>query len=157
MPLVVFSMKEKSVCIGGTFDRLHRGHRALIDKAFEVAGEKGRVFIGVVMNSKKNGVLSFEKRKKELMDYLERKGFVDRATIQPIFDKYGPSISGNFDAIVVSDETFPAAEEINEKRKKLGKKPLQIICIPFVLSKDGKPISSSRIRKGEIDREGNPR
>ena len=35
------------VCIGGTFDTLHKGHELLIDKAFQTAGEQGSVFIGI--------------------------------------------------------------------------------------------------------------
>ncbi|MCK5112568.1 MAG: adenylyltransferase/cytidyltransferase family protein, partial [Thermoplasmatales archaeon] len=35
------------VCIGGTFNILHKGHKSLIKKAFEIAGKKGSVFIGV--------------------------------------------------------------------------------------------------------------
>ena len=35
------------VCIGGTFNPLHKGHKLLIDKAFEVAGKQGSVFIGI--------------------------------------------------------------------------------------------------------------
>lgn len=35
------------VCIGDTFNQLYKGHRSPIKKAFEVAGRKGSVFIGV--------------------------------------------------------------------------------------------------------------
>ena len=35
------------VCIGGTFNLLHKGHKLLIKKAFEVAGKNGSVLIGV--------------------------------------------------------------------------------------------------------------
>jgi pantetheine-phosphate adenylyltransferase len=35
------------VCVGGTFDILHKGHELLIDKAFQTAGKQGSVFIGI--------------------------------------------------------------------------------------------------------------
>ena len=73
---------------------------------------------------------------------------------KPIFDKYGPTIDEDFDAIVVSPETRKTAEEINFKRKKNGKKSLKIIEIPFVLGNDRKIISSTRIFKKEIDENG---
>jgi pantetheine-phosphate adenylyltransferase len=145
------------VCIGGTFNPLHKGHKVLIDKAFDVAGKQGSVFIGVsageIIKEKKD-TKSFEKREKAIKKYLYEKDFIKRATVKPIIDKYGPSIEEEFDAIVISPETRKTAEEINEKRKQNGRKPLEIIQIPFVLAEDGCPISSSRIRKHEIDEDG---
>lgn len=145
------------VCIGGTFDTLHKGHKLLIDKAFQTAGKQGSVFIGVTtedMSKIKGDVKPFEKRKKNIEQYLINKGYTDRTIIKEIFDKYGPSIEGDFDSIVVSPETKSTAEEINNRRRQNGKKPLEIVQIPFVLANDDIPISSSRIRKKEIDENG---
>lgn len=145
------------VCIGGTFDLLHKGHKKLIDKAFEVAGKNGFVFIGITtkkITKRKKNVETIEKRQKKLKEYLIEKNFIDRALIKPINDRYGPSIEEDFDAIIVSPETFATAEEINIIRIKSGKKPLKIIKIPFILADDGKPISSTRIINKEIDKNG---
>jgi pantetheine-phosphate adenylyltransferase len=145
------------VCIGGTFNPLHKGHKLLIDKAFEVAGKQGSVFIGIstgeIIKEKKD-TKSFEEREKAIKKYLNEKDFIKRATVKSIIDKYGPSIEEEFDAIVVSPETRKTADEINEKRKQIGREPLEIIQIPFVLAEDGHPISSSRIKKHEIDEDG---
>jgi pantetheine-phosphate adenylyltransferase len=145
------------VCIGGTFNPMHKGHKLLIEKAFEVAGKQGSVFIGITTGEIVKGkmdVKSFEERKKVIEKYLYEKDYIKRATVKPIIDKYGPSIGEEFDAIVISPETRKTAEEINKKRKQIGRKPLEIIQIPFVLAEDGRPISSSRIKKNEIDEDG---
>jgi pantetheine-phosphate adenylyltransferase len=146
-----------NVCLGGTFYPLHKGHKILLEKAFQIAGPKGSVFIGVTsteMAKKKGELASFEKRKKIIEQFLSEQNVLKQAIVQPISDKFGPTLQGDFDAIVVSPETKPTAEEINKKRNLLGKKSLQIIVIPFVLSEDRKPISSSRIRQKEIDENG---
>ena len=146
-----------TVCIGGTFNILHKGHKLLIDKAFQIAGKKGSVFIGLTTGEiikRKIDVKPFEIRKKTIEQYLHKKGFFERTIIKPIKDKYGPSINGEFDAIVISPETRKTAEEINNKRRKNGRKPLKIVQIPFVLADDGFPVSSSRIIKDKIDENG---
>jgi pantetheine-phosphate adenylyltransferase len=145
------------VCVGGTFNILHKGHKLLIDKAFEIAGKNGSVIIGLAKGKlveNKISIKSLELRKKTLKKYLTKKRFINRAVIKPISDKYGPSIEEDFDAIIVSPETIKTAEEINNKRIQKGKKPLKIIQVPFVLAKDGKPISSTRIINKEIDENG---
>ena len=146
------------VCIGGSFDHLHKGHKCLIKKAFEIAGRNGLVFIGVTSGEiikRKRDVKPFESRKKAIEQFLSEGRLTEDVTIAPIYDKYGPSVKGDFDAIIVSPETVNTAEEINEKRKRLNKKPLKIVQIPFVLAEDNLPVSSSRIKKKEIDENGN--
>ena len=145
------------ICIGGTFDIIHKGHKLLISKAFEVAGENGTVFIGVTTDSlikNKGEIKSLSSRMTSVKEFLEKKGLLNKAVIKPINDKFGPTLDEDFDVIVVSPETFKTAEEINILRRKKAKKILKIVKIPFVLAHDGKPISSTRIRNGEIDAEG---
>jgi pantetheine-phosphate adenylyltransferase len=130
---------------------------SLIDKALQTSGEQGFVFIGITtgeMISEKKNVKSFEQRKQNILDYIHKKKSTASVEVKPIKDKYGPSIEGEFDAIVVSSETIKTAEEINIRRKNLDKKPLKIIQIPFVLADDGNPISSSRIKNKEINADG---
>lgn len=146
-----------NVCLGGTFYPFHKGHKELIRKAFQIAGPAGTVFIGITssdMIQKKGKFATYEYRKKIIEKFLEQENFLKQSTIQHLTNKFGPTLEKDFDAIVVSPETKPTAEEINKKRIQKGKKPLQIITIPFVLSEDGKTISSTRIRKKEIDENG---
>jgi pantetheine-phosphate adenylyltransferase len=73
----------------------------------------------------------------------------------PLNDAYGVTLSrGCLEALVVSKETEPTALKINEERRKMGIQPLNIIVIDMVPSENHFPISTTRIRKGEIDREG---
>ena len=146
------------VCIGGTFDIIHKGHQKLINKAFKTAGRDGFVFIGVAVDklveSKKN-VKSFLDRRKRLVNYIKKMNYESDFEIKPIKTVYGPTLENDFDAIIVSAETIDNAKLINKERKKLNKKPMKIIKIPCILAEDNKPISTTRIKKGDIDLEGN--
>ncbi|HEC88029.1 MAG TPA: DUF84 family protein [Thermoplasmata archaeon] len=137
------------VCLGGTFDIIHEGHKKLIEKAFEVGKD---VIIGLSSDDlvKKFGKVAekYEKRKRNLENFLEKKGW--KAKIERLDDKYGTAISENFDVIVVSPETKKIAEIINDVRIKRGLKPIKIICVSYELSNDGIPISTSRIKRREI-------
>ena len=155
---VIYISKFMKVCIGGTFNTLHKGHKSLINKAFKLAGSNGLVFIGITTGwvfSKKRNLKSLDKRKKTLEEYLSKEGFMDQVIIKPIKDKYGLSTEEEFDAIVVSPETQKTAEEINKIRRQKRKKTLKIIQIPMEFAKDGKPISSTRVNNKEIDENGN--
>jgi pantetheine-phosphate adenylyltransferase len=144
----------KKVILGGTFDILHKGHEALLKKAFEL----GKVVIGLTSDKfaqklKKREITPFEERKKNLENFI-RKNYAKKAKIVKIDDVFGPALRENFDFIVVSKKTFKEAQKINQRRKKLGKKQLKIVRIDMVLGENGKPISGTRIKNGEIDAKG---
>ena len=150
--------KFKVVAVGGTFDEFHKGHRVLLMKAFEVGN---RVLIGLCSDDfagklrKPHKVTTYEERLEDLKDFLGRYGVLDRVEVIPLHDPYGVTLSsGCIDAIVVSKETEQRAHEINEKRKARGLPPLGIVVIEMVLAEDHVPISTTRIRRREIDREG---
>jgi pantetheine-phosphate adenylyltransferase len=141
------------VAIGGTFDVLHDGHRALLKKAHTL----GDVIIGLVsddMARKKFHVVNtYNNRKKSLIAYMETLTGTD-PLIVALSDPYGPTLEQKFDYIVVSPDTHPTAKEINALRSQRGLPPIKIVCVDFVLAQDGKPISSTRIHNGEIDEHG---
>ncbi|MCD6479874.1 phosphopantetheine adenylyltransferase [Candidatus Bathyarchaeota archaeon] len=147
----------KLVTVGGTFDLLHKGHQALLEEAFKVAD---RVLIGLTTDEFARKLHDhyfdpFEKRYSALKKFLEEQGYSDRAEIIPINDPYGPTVeNGEIEGIIVSEETEPRADEINRLRVERGLRPLLVFCIKMILAEDGKPISSTRIRRGEIDRYG---
>jgi len=150
--------KYEKVAVGGTFDKLHRGHKALLSKAFEI-GKK--VVIGLSSDEfvskmgKPHITASYAERLKELEAFLEKNGLAERAEIVPLNDPYGVTVSGKgLDALVVSSETESITEKINRIRVEAGLPPLKIIAINRVLAENGNPISTTRIRSGEIDRNG---
>jgi pantetheine-phosphate adenylyltransferase len=57
-------------------------------------------------------------------------------------------------AIVVSRRTVSTAYQINVLRRSRGLGSLKIVPIDLILADDSRPISSTRIRRGKIDREG---
>jgi pantetheine-phosphate adenylyltransferase len=146
------------VMVGGTFDPLHDGHKRLISRSFELAGENGRVIIGLTTNAfasrKSHPVREYEQRKTGLEEYIRDRGFTAGYMIEPLNDRYGSAIDEDFDALVVSEETLPIAHEINILRRGKGKRKVDIHEISCVLAEDGRWISSTRIFRGEIDEHG---
>jgi pantetheine-phosphate adenylyltransferase len=146
------------VAVGGTFDELHKGHKVLLAKAFEI-GEK--VVIGLSTDefaarmNKPHNTASFAERQKDLQSFLEKNGLSKQAEIVPLNDPYGLTISGNdLNALVVSKETKATADKINQIRANSGIPLLRIVTISMVPAENCKPISTTRIRNGEIDRNG---
>lgn len=156
-------MKYAHLTVGGTFDHFHKGHREVIEKAF-ASGET--VWLGITSSAyfsrldhktAKNfdTLQPYAERRNSIIYFLKQKGLIRRAKLVPIDDKYGTTLTDqNIEAIVVSPETELVATEINLLRAQKNWPALEVITIPWVLANDGKPVSSMRIRGGEIDREG---
>ncbi|WP_445474195.1 phosphopantetheine adenylyltransferase [Methanococcoides methylutens] len=144
--------------VGGTFEQLHDGHRQLIRKAFETAGDD-MVDIGLTSNGmageKNRTIPDYPTRKKKLTNFLKKLGIPeDRYHIQMLTTPYGTTLEDDYEYIVVSPETYPVALKINELRKANGKPEIKIVRIEYVMADDDIPISSTRIVHGEIDVHG---
>ncbi|MCD6215689.1 MAG: pantetheine-phosphate adenylyltransferase [Candidatus Aenigmarchaeota archaeon] len=145
------------VMIGGSWDRFHAGHRYILLTAFEhgkkvgigVTGEK--FFMDKLKKKKQKNGESYKKRVKHIKEFITKFGLKSRAKICDIdvaLRRYGP--------LIVSEETYQGALEVNKNRRKLGKSLLPIIKINRLQAEDDQPISSTRIRQGKIDKNGLP-
>jgi pantetheine-phosphate adenylyltransferase len=144
------------VAIGGTFQPLHDGHKALLRKAYELSRN---VDIGVTSDEmahkgRVRPVKTYTERVEALRDWIRKEIGVEPRIFR-INDPYGPTLNEDYDYIVVSAETYPMALKINQKRKEMGKKPIEVYRVECILAEDGRPISATRVAMGEIDVHGN--
>jgi len=150
--------KYKHAILGGTFDRLHAGHKHFIEAAGKVSE---RVTIGLVADKflgdrlHKDIIEPYGVRKKELRQYLRSKNYDDKTIIYPLSDIFGPSLNDpDIDMVLAIEESIENAKVINRERVKRGLSELEIVVAPIIKADDGGLISSKRIRDGEIDRNG---
>ncbi|XP_026761829.1 bifunctional coenzyme A synthase isoform X1 [Galleria mellonella] len=122
------------VALGGTFDRLHNGHKILLSQAALRATK--HVTVGVtdvnMIQSKKLWELiePIENRIKAVVDFLTDINPDLEYNVVPIRDLYGPTKDDpRYQLIVVSEETARGAVKINEKRKENGLQPLETYVI----------------------------
>jgi len=145
------------VATGGTFDHIHAGHRRLLERSFEVGEE---VVIGLtsdefVARMGKKTERGYAEREAELRRFIEGSFPGRRYTVAKLFDYFGPGIvDPSVEALVASPETSQRLALANGLRAEKGFPPLELVTIGWVAAEDGRPISSTRIRRGEVDREG---
>ncbi len=146
------------VGVAGTFGPIHDGHKVLLRKAFEVGAKVLVALTNEAMHQRKEAkekIQSYAERKQALEEFLNSEGYAGRYEIIPLEDPFGVAITlKEQEGIVVSEDTIEGAEKINQIRLERGMKPLSIFTIKLITAKDGTPISSTRIRKEEIDTKG---
>lgn len=148
---------DSHVFVAGTFDNLHTGHHALLDAAL---AQKKPIVVGITSDAfVKKFKIGFKRiqplptRQEELNRWLTDRGV--EASVVVIDDPYEPAASlPELDMIVVTPENKRRGEEINERRKEKGLPPLALLVVSIASAQDQKPISSTRVRNGEIDRTG---
>ena len=146
------------VAMGGTFDVVHSGHLALLDKAFSISS---KVIIGLSSDQLakkmgKNLTNDYIKRLSLLKSVIEKNFPNSSYEISKLENDFGPAvIEGSVKALVVSEETSDKGIRLNELRAKKNLSPARIVVVPMVLAKDGKAISTTRIKNFEIDDSGN--
>lgn len=146
------------VAMGGTFDIIHSGHMALLNKAFSIST---KVIIGVTsdqlaVKKGKNPENDYSKRISLLKSTIEE-NFPDSAyEISKLENEFGPAVlEESVKALIVSEETSDKGTLLNKLRAERNLPPVKIVVVPTVLAKDGKAISTTRIKNSEIDSHGN--
>ena len=146
------------VAMGGTFDAIHSGHMALLNKAFSISP---KVIIGLssdqlATKKGKNLVNDYSKRLSLLKSVIEKNFPNISYEISKLENDFGPAvIEGSVKALVVSEETSYKGLLLNDLREERNLPPVKIVVVPMVLAEDGKAISTTRIKNSEIDGNGN--
>ena len=146
------------VAMGGTFDAIHSGHMALLNKAFSISS---KVIIGLTSDQLatkkgKNLVNDYSKRLSLLKSVIEKNFPNSSYEISKLENDFGPAvIEGSVKALVVSEETSNKGLLLNDLRAEKNLPPVKIVVVPMVLAEDGKVISTTRIKNSEIDGSGN--
>jgi pantetheine-phosphate adenylyltransferase len=137
--------------LGGTFDRIHEGHRLLFSIAFTICkkvtiGLTTRFYLVKYPKSiKPEEVFSYSERKKSLIKLFNENNWTNYRIV-PIRHPFGVAHSEKFDAIIGTEETLNSILKINEYRSSSNQNDLKIIIIPKVFSGDGEIVSSSNLR-----------
>ena len=150
-----------AVAVGGTFDRLHAGHRLLLAAAALAVGEGGTLYLGVSAD----GLLEGKKHRELIQSYAERAAAAEafvrdvnpsaRVAAGPLEDPAEPPLAATLremDALVVSHETVGGAEWIQGVRRDRGLKPLEVLVVGLVAqghAAGGEKISSTALREAE--------
>ena len=146
-----------TVATGGTFDILHKGHYILLLKAFEVGNH---VIIGLssdnYANQKKKKIANdYTIRLKNLRKFIKEKFNKSNYSIYELNNFYGPTVlNREVQAIVTTESSKENCIKINALRESKNIIKLEIVIVPLVEDHEGKVISSTRIRQGEIDING---
>ncbi len=144
--------KFNKIGLGGTFDRLHSGHKLFIDIA---AHYSQIIHIGMVSDSylekkpkKYNKMIqSYETRKEMIKKYLITREvtFIFSEIKTPGMDRQ-LALKSDLNALITSQETLLGSIEVNNLRSKKDKSKLTIIITPNVIRKTGILESSTQLR-----------
>ena len=150
--------KYALVATGGTFDIIHKGHFALLSTSFDISH---KVIIGITGDdlAKRRGkkpLHNYQQRLENLNNLLLKKFPKSLFTISKLENDFGPAVlEREVEALVVSDETSHQGSVLNKLRSEKNLPPVRIVIVPMCLAKDGKRISTTRVKNSEIDTDGN--
>ena len=151
------SKRYECCLVGGTFDRFHSGHNLLLNAAIrDSALVEVHVTVDSIASQKSPFVQTYDERVENVLNWAS-KNQLNNIKVFPLNDSFGPAPEhGTADCIVATEETRSSCDRINDMRITNGLKPLKVILVPHIIDTFGEVLSSSRIRGGFVDTDGNP-
>ncbi|KAK9826253.1 hypothetical protein WJX74_002860 [Apatococcus lobatus] len=155
-------MRYEHVAVGGTFDRLHAGHRILLAAA--ALTSLAHLYIGItsdklLQNKEHHDLLeSYEQRRDGAVSFMKRVNPSITIRSGALTDPKEPTQAATdprMEALVVSQETINGGHAINAYRKEHGFRPLELVIIELVGINAATPsgkLSSTELRAMEADR-----
>lgn len=143
---------------GGTFDIIHLGHRALLGAALSYDHAIiGLSTDGFAARRGKAILHGYGTRRDRLVEYIRESHPEAAYEVCPLDDDFGPAVlREGVDVLVVSWETRRAGHALNVMRAERGLGAVDIAVVPMIYGKGGGRISTTLIREGMMDTEGNP-
>jgi len=154
--------EKDSVSVGGTFDRLHAGHRLLLATALRLTRLGGTLYVGVMsaemLKNKAHGELveSYATRAESARAFLAACDPASSVTVRVGPLDNGPPLAAtvrDMSALVVSRETITGAEALNDMRRSAGFDPLTLVVVDLVgASSAESKLSSTALRARDAAR-----
>jgi pantetheine-phosphate adenylyltransferase len=152
----MFDSSKTVGALGGTFDHFHTGHEHFLTFASKQAEQ---LLIGVTNES-----LIREKELSSIIEPYETRiqsvrKFCEQLNIPyeivELTDSFGPTLGQRrVDQLIVTELTTQGGELLNQRREELGLTALPISVCPMLRDESGAILTSTRIRKGQVNRAG---
>eukprot|EP00171_Calliarthron_tuberculosum_P014366 IDg14366t1 len=146
-----------AVAVGGTFDRLHAGHRLLLTAAAWAA--RDAVWVGVagepLLSRKSHRALisPLSTRLHAVDDFIQRAAPSLVVRTSELRDSAGVAGSEkSISALVVSRETLRGARRVNEERASRGLPGVAILAVDVLFRAGGGKLSSSALRARDAEK-----
>ena len=154
--------EKDSVSVGGTFDRLHAGHRLLLATAMRLTKPGGTLYVGVMstemLKSKVHAELveSYATRAESACAFLAACDPASSVNVRVGPLDNAPPLAAtvrDMSALVVSRETVTGAESLNDMRRSAGFDPLTLVVVDVVGASSARSkLSSTALRARDAAR-----